>query len=139
MAIHDYKRGYNEKILEKARNFRLPEEEKIKINEKRRYFQTQFSKERIENLDKEHYFQGKGIKEGNFTYELEFNSNELGRIGGGSVYKFGYEEDFEKIKKLLVKILSAENFFEQFYTKDGKLSEFSKEIVKGLKKASIQR
>ena len=119
-----------ELIIENANKFELPEEKKKEIEEKRRYFQTEFSKEKIAKLDKKHYFQGKGIKQGNFTYELEWNSKCLGSIGGGSVYKFGYEEDFDKIKKLLIKIISAKNSIKQFYTPDGDLTSFSKEIVK---------
>lgn len=116
-------------IIENANKFKLPEEKTKEIEDKRKYFQTEFSKEKIAKLDKDHYFQGRGIKQGNFTYELEWNSKYLGGIGGGSVYKFGYEEDFDKIKRLLIKILSAENSIQQFYTADGDLTKFSKEIV----------
>ncbi len=117
-------------IIENANKFRLSEEKKKEIEDKRKYFLIEFSKEKIEKLDKDHYFQGRGIKQGNFTYELEWNSVCLGRIGGGSVYKFGYEDDFFKIKKLLIKILSTNNSIQQFYTQDGKLTGFSKEIIK---------
>lgn len=117
-------------IIENANRFKLPEEKTKEIEDKRKYFQTEFSKEKITSLDKDHFFQGKGIKQGNFTYELEWNSKCLGGIGGGSVYKFGYEEDFDKIKRFLIKILSAENSIEQFYTPDGDLTKFSKEIAK---------
>jgi len=117
-------------IIEHANKFKLPEEKTQEIEDKRKYFQTEFSKEKITSLDKDHFFQGKGIKQGNFTYELEWNSKCLGGIGGGSVYKFGYEEDFDKIKRLLIKLLSAENSIEQFYTPDGDLTKFSKEIIK---------
>lgn len=111
-------------------NLNCLKKKKKEIEEKRKYFQTEFSKEKIAKLDKDHYFQGRGVKQGNFTYELEWNSKCLGSIGGGSVYKFGYEEDFDKIKKLLIKILSAKNSIEQFYTPDGNLTSFSKEIVR---------
>jgi len=124
------KKDAKELIVENANKFRLPEEKRKEIEEKRKYFQTEFSKEKIARLDKDHYFQGRGIKQGNFTYELEWNSKCLGSIGGGSVYKFGYEEDFDKIKKLLIKILSAKNSIEQFYTPDGDLTLFSREIIK---------
>ena len=117
-------------IIENANKFKLPEEKTQEIEDKRKYFQTEFSKEKITSLDKDHIFQGRGIKQGNFTYELEWNSKCLGGIGGGSVYKFGYEEDFDKIKRLLIKLLSAENSIEQFYTPDGDLTKFSKEIIK---------
>jgi len=116
-------------IIENANKFKLPEEKTKEIEDKRKYFQTEFSKEKIAKLDKDHYFQGRGIKQGNFTYELEWNSKYLGGIGGGSVYKFGYEEDFDKIKRLQIKILSAEDSIQQFYTADGDLTKFSKEIV----------
>lgn len=116
-------------IIENANKFKLPEEKKKEIDDKRKYFLAEFSKEKIAKLDKDHFFQGRGIKQGNFTYELEWNSRCLGGIGGGSVYKFGYEDDFDKIKKVLIKILSADNSIHQFYTKDGELTEFSKEII----------
>lgn len=117
-------------IIENANNFELSEEKKKEIEAKRKYFLTEFSKKNIEKLDKNHYFQGRGIKQGNFTYELEWNSRCLGGIGGGSVYKFGYEEDFPRIKELLLKVLSANNSIQQFYSQDGKLTTFSKEIIK---------
>lgn len=116
-------------IITSANEVKMSDADKKKFADKRSYFQIEFSKEKIAGLDKEHYFQGKGVKEGNFTYELEWNSKFLGSIGGGSVYKFGYEKDFAEIKKLLIKILSAENSMEQFYTANGELNKFSKEIV----------
>lgn len=118
-------------IIERANQFQLPEETIKEIKSKRQYFQTEFSKEKILKLDKAHFFQGKGIKSGNFTYELEWNSKALGGIGGGSVYKFGYEEDFENIKKLLVKILSANESVDYFYASSGDLTDFSRDIVNG--------
>lgn len=117
-------------IIENASKFSLSEEEKKKIGDERKFFLTEFSREKIAKLDRDHYFQGRGIKQGNFTWELEWNSRCLGGIGGGSVYKFGYKEDFDKIKKLLIKILSAENKKQQFYTQEGDLTKFSKEIIK---------
>ncbi len=117
-------------IIENANNFILSDEKKQEIEEKRNYFLSEFSKEKIANLDKSHYFQGKGVKKGNFTYDLEWTTRFMGSIRGGSVYKFGYEEDFDKIKKFLVKIISANNKIEQFYTKEGALTEFSEEIIK---------
>ena len=56
-----------ELIIENANKFELPEEKKKEIEEKRKYFQTEFSKEKIAKLDKDHYFQGRGVKQGNFT------------------------------------------------------------------------
>ncbi len=99
------------------------------VNEKREYFQRTFSKEMIKNLSKENYFQGLGKKEGNFTYELEWNSQCLGSIRGGSVYKFGYQEDFGKIKDFILKIISANSRIDQFYTPSGDLTEFSKKLI----------
>ena len=130
-------------IIEGANAVKMSDENKKKSADKRKYFQTEFSKEKIVKLDKEHYFQGKGVKEGNFTYELEWGSKFLGSIGGGSVYKFGYEKDFADIKKLLIKILSAENSMEQFYVAGGELTGFSEEGIgashklKGVSRALI--
>lgn len=117
-------------IIENADKFHLPDETKKEIETKRNYFLSEFSKEKIAKLDEDHYFQGRGVKQGNFTYELEWNSRFLGGIGGGSVYKFGYEQDFDKIKKYLVKIVSADNSIGQFYTSKGELTQFSQEIIK---------
>lgn len=117
-------------IIENANKFYQLNDIKKEIEDKRNYFLGEFSKEKIANLDKEHYFQGQGIKQGNFSYELEWSSKILGSISGGSVYKFGYEQDFNKIKKLLVKIVSANNSIDQFYTPIGELTQFSQEIIK---------
>lgn len=130
-------------IIEKSINFSLPEEEAKKIQEKRNFFLKEFSKSKIAALDKEHYFQGKGVKQGNFTYELEWHSKILGGIGGGSIYKFGYEKDFENIKKLLIKIVSAGESINTFYTTEGNLTKFSKDVIeeaeriKGVRRALI--
>src|SRR3989338_2491804 len=67
--------------------------------------------------------------QGNFSYELEWGSKFLGSIGGGCVYKFGYEQDFDKIKKYLIKIISANNSIEQFYTPTGELTQFCKKGI----------
>ena len=120
-------------IIENADKFHLSDEDKKEIESKRDYFLSEFSKEKIAELDKDHYFQGRGIMQGNFSYELEWGSKFLGSIGGGSVYKFGYEQDFDKIKKYLVKIVSANNSIEQFYTATGELTQFSQEIIKDSK------
>lgn len=116
-------------LIENANKFILAEEKRKEIDEKRTFFLTEFSKEKIANLEKDHYYQGKGVKQGNFTYELEWNSRVLGGIGGGSVYKFGYDEDFVKIKKYLVKVLSGKDEIKQFYKDDGELTEFAKDII----------
>ncbi|OGZ32547.1 MAG: hypothetical protein A3H02_00185 [Candidatus Niyogibacteria bacterium RIFCSPLOWO2_12_FULL_41_13] len=120
-------------IIENADKFHLSDEDKKEIESKRNYFLSEFSKEKIARLDKDHYFQGRGIMQGNFSYELEWGSKFLGSIGGGSVYKFGYEQDFDKIKKYLIKIISANNSIEQFYTPTGELTQFSQEIIKDSK------
>jgi hypothetical protein len=117
-------------IIENADKFHLSDEAKKEIESKRNYFLSEFSREKIAKLDKDHYFQGRGVKQGNFSYELEWGSGLLGSIGGGSVYKFGYEQDFDKIKKYLVKIVSADNSMGQFYTPKGEITQFSQEIIK---------
>ena len=132
-------RGLNEKMeineqskikfLEKLAEFNLSEEELNKIETKRNFFREHFSAEKITNLDEKHFFQGKGIKEGNLTYELEWNSKELGGIGGGSVYKFGHVEDFNKIKKFVTELISANSDLKSFYINE-ELSDFSKKIIK---------
>lgn len=130
-------------IIEKADKFHLSDENKKEIEGKRNYFLSEFSKEKIAKLDKDHYFQGRGTMQGNFSYELEWGSMVLGSIRGGSVYKFGYEQDFDKIKKYLVKIISANNSIEQFYTQTGELTQFSQEIIedsndiRGVKRALV--
>lgn len=49
------KEKVKELIIEKANTFRIPKEIKAQIEEKRRYFHTEFSKEKIAQLDKDHY------------------------------------------------------------------------------------
>lgn len=118
-------------IIENANRLELvSEEDKKEMRDKRAYFVKKFSAKNLKTLEKAHYFLGKGERIDNLSYELEFRSGLLGKIGGGSVYKFGYEQDFEKIKNLLVKIASSKNSFSQFYTSDGNLTTFSREIVK---------
>lgn len=130
------------KLLEDRNKFILPDGEKREIKEKRDFFKVEFNAENIRNLDKEHYFQGKGVKKGNFTYELEWNSKCLGGIGGGSVYKFGYEEDFNHLKKFIATIISAADSYETFYD-EANLTNFSAEIItqskllKGVKRAFV--
>ncbi|MDI3484808.1 MAG: hypothetical protein PWQ50_28 [Methanolobus sp.] len=131
------------RILEHLNEFILSDNDKSEIETKRHYFQSNFDAEQILSLDKEHYFQGKGIKKGNFTYELEWNSKCLGGIGGGSVYKFGYEEDFDELKKFMAMIVSATDSYETFYDAEGNLTEFSKRIIsqskqlKGVKRVFV--
>lgn len=116
-------------LVENSNTEILSEDEKKEHSEKRQYFLTNYNKDKIAKLDRNHYFQGRGIKEGNFTYDLEWGSKFLGSIGGGSVYKFGYEKNFEEIKKFLIKILSAKNSIKQFYTTKGDLTPFSNELI----------
>ena len=119
------------KIKLKENSSKLSEENLMEINTKIIFFKKEFSSKKILKLDKYHYFQGKGIKdESNFTYQLEWKSKLLGGIGGGSVYKFGYEEDFEELKKFISMIISGKNKKETFYTNENNLTEFSEKIIK---------
>ena len=54
-------------LIEEANKYHMSEENKEEIINKRKYFQIEFSKEKIAKLDKEHFFQGKGIKQGNYS------------------------------------------------------------------------
>lgn len=55
----------------------------------RRDFVKRFSPARIRNLRIDEYAEGKGIKENNFCYELEWKLGALGKIVGASCSKFG--------------------------------------------------
>jgi hypothetical protein len=119
-----------ESVLSK---FNFSEEKETKKHDIRNQFKEYFNKDRINDLKKEDYFLGLGKKKGCIAYELEWGTKELGSIKGGSKVKYGYEDDFEKIKSLLKKLISFEDKFEQFYCEDGQFTERVQKICKETK------
>jgi hypothetical protein len=110
-----------DELVEGFANFVVSPDEEKNLEETRQKFVNYFNKNKIGSLAVDEYFQGKGKKTGCFTYELEWATRTLGGIGGGSVYKFGYEVDFDAIKTLLIDLLSFEDNVSSFYQQDGEL------------------
>jgi len=119
-----------EEVISKWKTFEYSEEEQKMIIEARNKFKSIFTEEKIKNLKPEEYFLGKGKKENNLSYELEYGTLELGSIRGGSKLKYGYEKDFNKIKQLLMYILDFKDELKTFYNENGELSEKAKKICK---------
>lgn len=59
------------------------------VEEKRRDFVCRFSPKRIRKMDIDKYVQGKGMKEDNFCYELEWKLGAYGLISGSTAIKYG--------------------------------------------------
>ncbi|MCD4771708.1 endonuclease NucS [archaeon] len=120
--------------LEDCYNSKEFESEFIIYNEnaliERNNFLKKFDKNFISNMTKEQYYMGLGKKEGVFSYELEHKTQSWGSIRGGSNYKFGYYEDFLRVRSLILKIISLKDDLNIFYKKDGNLTEVSKEIIR---------
>jgi hypothetical protein len=123
----------------KLNNYGYSLENEKRIIELRNKFSTFFNKNKISSFDKQDYYTGLGQKEGCMAYELEWGTLDLGSIKGGSKYKYGYEEDFDKIKNILLKIISLNNQYLEFYTQAGDITEILKKLceesktIKGLK------
>ncbi len=122
------------KLLEEFKNLKIDPNEEKEIEEARQKFVDYFNKDKISALSKDEYYQGRGKKTGCFTYELEWDTKRLGGIGGGSVYKFGYEKDFDTIKSFLVELLSFQDDTSSFYNDDGELKPKIIKIVDRTKK-----
>ncbi len=134
------KNGILEKMIESWNGYNYPDEDEIEVNSQRNDFIALFNIDRLKNIKKEDYFPGLGKKAGNLSYELEWRTIKLGSIKGGSKYKFGYEDDFNKIKNLIIQIARFNDSEESFYqenegnilTKEAiRVCQLSKEI-KGL-------
>jgi hypothetical protein len=107
-----------------------------RMNQIRQGFRDYFRADKIRGLGPDEYFQGRGIKDGNFTYELEWKTRDIGSIRGGSNFKFGYERDFDRIKGFILYIVTLPNQAATFYGDSGTLTAISQEMVqrsKGLK------
>lgn len=122
------------KLLEEFKNLKIDPNEEKEIEEARQKFVNYFNIDKISALSVDEYYQGRGKKTGNLTYELEWNTKRLGGIGGGSVYKFGYEKDFDTIKSLLGELLSFKDDTSSFYNDDGELKSKIIKIVDRTKK-----
>jgi len=128
-----------DKLHTEFKNISFNETEENNIEEARKKFVSYFNKNKLKSLSKDEYFQGRGKKIGCFTYELEWATKNLGGIGGGSVYKFGYEKDFNSIKSLLLDLLDFKDNIDSFYDSEGNLTKNSLRIIneskniKGLK------
>jgi len=117
-----------EQIINSLDNFVWTDANKSEIEQLRETFRQTYNKEKINNLTKEDYFAGLGKKQGCIAYDLEWGTKKLGSIKGGSKYKYGYETDFQKIKKLIQKVTSLNT--NSFYNNDGILSEQLLQICK---------
>ena len=124
-----------ERMLSGIYNFSFSQEQENYHENMRSEFADYFNIEKVKNLREDEYFLGKGKKRGCIAYELEWTTRELGSIKGGSALKFGYEEDFRKIKQLLIELLDFNDKRQEFYNKNGELTakaktlcELSKEI-----------
>ncbi len=122
-----------EQIINRLDSFVWTDTDKSEMEQLRENFRQTYNKEKIDSLTKEDYFAGLGRKQGCIAYDLEWGTKKLGSIKGGSKYKYGYETDFPKIKKLLQKITSLDT--NSLYNNNGTLltqlqqiSKFSKEI-----------
>lgn len=85
---------------EKIRSFDIKQYlSKYKLAEqKRKAFIAKFTPDYIRQMDIDEYVQGKGIKEDNFCYGLEWELDGLGRITGATAHKFGifYSKKYKK-------------------------------------------
>ncbi len=128
-----------EEIILHYRTILFPDDYQTKLDEIRNGFISYYNTEMIKKMKPEDYFLGHDKKQGCLSYELEYGTIELGSIRGGSKYKFGYEEDFDLIKNLLLKLIEYNDNISIFYNNDGSLSKVSKELckltisIKGLK------
>lgn len=132
----------NQEILEKmyllVKSFGYSPEKEKNLIALRDEFTSYFTVEKIAQLQKQDYFAGLGKQDGCMAYELEWKTHDLGSIRGGSKYKYGYEEDFEKIKNILIHIVSLSNEYSSFYTQNSEITEALKGIcneskaIKGL-------
>lgn len=122
----------NEEAIEQCINlldsFVWTDTDKSEKEQLRNTFRQTYNKERIDNLTKEDYFAGLGRKQGCIAYDLEWGTKKLGSIAGGSKYKYGYETDFPKIKKLIQKVTSLDT--NSLYNNDGTLSTQLQQICK---------
>ena len=117
-----------EHMRDRLATFGFPEEEEAELEARRQQFVKDFDREKIRNLQKEEYFPGMGLKMGCLAYELEWDTIELGSIKGGSKYKYSYEEDFERIKALLIDLTGFDGEDQEFYGEEGQLTPEMEEI-----------
>jgi len=122
---HDAK----ETILEKISEFSISDEELNKRVEMRNDFVTMFTTEKIKKITLEEYCAGLGEKEGCMGYQLEWATKPLGSIKGGSMVKYGPNEQFAEIKKLLIDLTSCTNKKTDFYKNNGELTDTSKKLI----------
>jgi hypothetical protein len=97
-----------EHVVQKLDSFVWTDKDKEERDNLRQHFQKTYDKQRIDSLTREDYFAGLGKKQGCLAYDLEWGTRPLGSIMGGSKYKYGYETDFPKIKKLLQKVVDID-------------------------------
>lgn len=97
-----------EQVVQKLDSFVWTDKDKEERDILRQHFQQSYDKQRIDGLSREDYFAGLGKKQGCLAYDLEWGTRPLGSIKGGSKYKYGYEADFPKIKKLLQKVVDID-------------------------------
>lgn len=116
-------------MLEKIKDFNLSEEEVNKRIQMRNEFVAAFNNEKISQLIPEEYFPGLGKKQDCIGYQLEWGTIPLGSIKGGSMAKFGPQEQFEEIRDLLVDLTSFNDDVSEFYESGGKLTKTSKKLI----------
>jgi hypothetical protein len=114
-------------LIRKLDNFVWSEKDQEERENLRQQFEQTYNKKSIDQLTKEDYFAGLGRKQGCLAYDLEWGTLPLGSIKGGSKHKYGYEQDFPKIKSVLQKLLSIDPL--TVYSNDGNVSKELKQII----------
>lgn len=123
--------NYNAKeiLLEKIKEFRISKDELAKRSQMRNDFVSIFTPEKIKKITPNGYFPGADKENDCIGYQLEWGTILLGSIKGGSIAKYGPKEQFDGIKKLLIKLTSFSDDHSEFYKSNGNLSEASITLI----------
>jgi len=116
-------------MLDRIKEFNIPEEDILKRSKMRGDFVSLFTPEKIKNLSPEDYFPGLGKKDDCLGYQLEWGTRPLGSIKGGSIVKYGPKEQFSEIKNLLIDLTGLTDVITQFYEVDGTLTKTSRSLI----------
>lgn len=123
-----------ELILEKIREFTLPDDDLLERRQMRDQFVSLFNPQKISSLLPEEYFLGSDKSDVCLGYELEWATRPLGSIKGGSMTKFGPKDQFQDIKALLVQLVSFSDDISIFYDDKGNLTKNAKALIEKSKK-----
>ena len=119
------------KLIEQFNNTKINTKEEEDVEKIVKEFVEEFNLEKLKNISKDEYIYNKNSDKNSYVYKLIEKTKIAGGIGGW--FTHGENDNFNKIKEVLINLCSFEDKIESFYKTDNSLTDDIKNIIKQTK------